>query len=199
MGVRLAWVEGWRRVARAPWIVVGGWAATIVLAMPMAHILGRMIAHQLGTSLAAGRVAEGIDFDWWNEFLAQSAGVGQTFVPAILGFAAVLKNLSAVADATPVASPIAPIVALSVLLSIFLLGGVLDRLARDRAIGSFGFFAACGTYFFRFLRLGAIAGLVYWDLFGWVHPLLFEDAYPWLTHDLTVERTAFVYRVGLYL
>ena len=41
------------------------------------------------------------------------------------------------------------------------MGGVLDRLARDRRTGSYGFFAACGVYFFRFLRLGAIAAVVY--------------------------------------
>ena len=41
--------------------------------------------------------------------------------------------------------------------SLFLAGGVLDRLARDRALGAGAFFSACGVYFVRFLRLGVIA------------------------------------------
>ena len=79
-------------------------------------------------------------------------------MPAILGFAAVLKNLSGVADATA-ACPrrSCGVVVAQLLLSMFLAGGILDRLARDRAIGAGAFFAACGVFFFRFLRLGIIA------------------------------------------
>jgi hypothetical protein len=199
MTVARAWMEGWRRVARAPWLVTGWWLSTIVIALPLAHLLGRQIAAHLGGSLAAVPVRDGIDYDWWNEFLAQSSGLGQTFVPAVLGFAAVLKNISGLADATPAPGPVAPFLALSVLLSMFLAGGVLDRLARDRAVGAAAFFAACGVYFYRFLRLGAAAGFVYWVLFGSLHPLLFERLYPSLIRDVTVERTAFLYRLGLYL
>jgi hypothetical protein len=143
-------------------------------------------------------VEHGINFDWWNEFLAQSAGLGQTFVPAVLGFAAVLKNISAIADAAPVASAVAPFVVLSVLLSIFLTGGVLDRLARNRAVGAAGFFVACGMFLFRLARLGVIAGPVYWFLFIWLHPILFDRVLTAMTRDLAVERTAFFYRLGLY-
>ena len=44
----------------------------------------------------------------------------------------------------------------------FLSGGVLDRYARMRPTRTTGFFAACGTHFWRFLRLGAagLAGLL---------------------------------------
>jgi hypothetical protein len=199
MSISEAWRDGWSRVARAPWIVAGGWAATIALALPMALVLRGELATHLGSSLAAAAAADGVNYDWWNEFLAQAPGVGQTFVPAILGFAAVLKNLSGLADATPLPSAIVPVIAAGVALSIFLSGGILDRLARNRAIGSYGFFAACGMYFFRFLRLGIAAGIVYWDLFTWLHPLLLDRAYHALTRDVTVERTAFVYRLALYL
>ena len=44
--------------------------------------------------MAAQSAADGVNYDWWNEFLAQTSGVGVSFVPAILGFAAVMKNLS---------------------------------------------------------------------------------------------------------
>jgi hypothetical protein len=199
MSVARAWNQGWRRALAAPWIVIGLWLMTLLLALPLAVTLRGMLAEHLGTSVAAGTAASGVNFDWWNEFLAQAAGIGQTFVPAILGFAAVMKNLSTVADAGSLPAVIAWVVTANIIVSVFLIGGVLDRLARDRSVGSRGFFAACGVFFFRFLRLGAMAALVYYFLFTWLHPLLLGNAFLALTRDVTVERTAFAYRVVLYL
>jgi hypothetical protein len=89
-------------------------------------------------------------------------------------------------------------VVVNMAVSLFLIGGALDRLARDRTIGTTAFFAACGTYGMRFLRLGVIAALVYWALFGPYHAWLFDEMYPALTEEITVERTAFVIRVAMY-
>ena len=139
-----------------------------------------------------------MNYDWWTEFLSQTAGLGQTFVPAILGFAAVVKNASAVADAQPLPPAVAFVVAGHIVVSLFLLGGVLDRLARDHRMSSYGFFAMCGAFFFRFIRLGLIAAVVYWALFGPFHDWLFDSTYRSVTRDLTVERTAILYRVGIY-
>jgi hypothetical protein len=193
-----AFTDGLRRVSRAPWVVAGVWLQTLLVALPFAVMLHGMIADHLGGSLAAAEAASGVNYDWWNEFLAQTSGLGTSFVPAIMGFAAVLKNLSAVADAQGMPAAIASAVAAEILLSVFLAGGLLDRLARDRTVGPAGFFAACGVYFWRFLRLGVGAGAVYWALFAWLHPWLFDTVYPALTRELTVERTAFLYRIGLY-
>jgi hypothetical protein len=194
-----AWVDGVNRVKRAPWLILGLWISTILLTLPLAITLQSMLADHLGSSLAAESAAAGVDYDWWNEFLAQAAGVGQSFVPAIIGFAAVVKNLSGVADAQRLPVVVAAAVTAHLALSLFLIGGVMDRLARDRAIGSSGFFAACGVYFVRFLRLGAFAAALYWVLFAWIHPWLFDEVFERATKDLTVERTAFVYRVVLYV
>ena len=78
------------------------------------------------------------ELDWWNEFLAQASGLGQTFVPAILGFAAVLDNLSRLADHKPLPPVTAAVVGAQLLLAVFLAGGLLDRLARDRVVGARG-------------------------------------------------------------
>ena len=194
-----AFVDGLRRVRRAPGLVIGLWLSTILLALPLAIALRGLIDAHLGASLAATSAVRGVNFDWWNEFLAQTTGVGQSFVPAILGFAAVLDNLSGVADARGLPLVVASVVATQLGVSMFLIGGVLDRLARDRALGAGGFFAACGVYFVRFLRLGAIAAAVYWFLFVTLHTWLFDGLYPRLIADVTVERTAFVYRMALYV
>jgi hypothetical protein len=175
------------------------WLMTFLLAWPLAVTLRGMLSEHLGASLAAEGAASGVNFDWWNEFLSQAAGIGQTFVPAILGFAAVLKNISDVADVNRVPTVIASAITAYMVVSTFLLGGVLDRLARDRRTGSYGFFAACGTYFFRLLRLGVLAVIIYAALFSFVHGWLFDRAYGAMTRAVTVERTAFLYRVALYL
>ncbi len=193
-----AFVDGVNRVKRAPWLIAGLWASTILLTLPLAITLQGMLAQHLGQSLAAEAATTGVNYDWWNEFLAQAAGVGQSFVPAIIGFAAVLKNLSGVADAQRLPVVIAAAVSAHAVVSMFLLGGVMDRLARDHAMGTGGFFAACGVYFVRFIRLGVISAAFYWIVFAQLHPWLFDDAFPRLTRDLTVERTAFAYRAALY-
>ena len=197
--MRSSFNDGWARVRRAPWVVLGVWLSTVAVALPSAVALHAMLAAHLGASLAAETAATGVNFDWWNEFLAQAGGVGQSFVPAILGFAAVMKNLGAVADAEGVPAALAGVIVVQMAVSLFLAGGVLDRLARDRAFGAGAFFSACGVFFFRFTRLAVIAGACYWLLFAVLHPWLFGTVYTALTRDLTVERTAFAYRVALYV
>jgi hypothetical protein len=89
-------------------------------------------------------------------------------------------------------------IAAHLLVSLFLTGGVMDRLARDRAIGAGAFFSACGVYAVRFVRLAIIATAMYWVLFVPYHQWLFDRLYPALIEGVTVERTAFFYRAGLY-
>ena len=199
MSATAALFDGWRRVRGAPLLLAGVWCATLALALPPALIMRELIADHLGESLVAENVATGVDFDWWNEFLAQAGGLGQTFGTSVIGFAAVVRNLSGVADARFLPLPLMLVVAGHLLLSLFLLGGVLDRLARDRATTSHGFFGACGIFFFRFLRLGLIAAVLYALLFGSFRPWLFDDLYPAWTREVTEERRAFAIYAGLSL
>lgn len=198
LSVSSAFVDGLMRVKRAPWLVIGLWLATVVVALPFAMMLQTLIGDHLGASLAAQAAADSVNYDWWNEFLAQTSGIGVSFVPAILGFAAVMKNLSTVADTTRLPAVIAIAVAAHMLVSLFLIGGAMDRLARDRAVGAGAFFSACGVYAVRFVRLAIIATAAYWVLLIPYHAMLFDDLYPALIDGVT-ERTAFVYRAFLYL
>jgi hypothetical protein len=198
--VLVAYRDGLRRVVRAPWVWLGAWLVTLLLAVPLALVVEEMIAGHLGGSLAAGRVAAGVDWAWWQEFQAQATGLGTTFTPAILGFGAVLRNLSDVADNERMPTVVGGVVAAWLVIWSFLAGGILDRYARNRVVGSPGFFTACGGHVWRMLRLGVLALAAYVALFAWVHPLLFEDGlYGWLTGDMASERQAFAIRVLLYL
>ena len=199
MSVVSAWRDGVRRVNDAPILLLGMYLLTLLVALPLSLALRGMIASHLGDSLFADTMASGTSYDWWQEFTAQATGLGTTFVPSIIGFGAVLDNLSALLDNVPMATTIAGATGAWLVLWSFLSGGVLDRYARVRPTRAPGFFAACGTHFWRFLRLGLLALVVYWTLFRFVHPWLFEDVYPWATADMTAERSAFAVRVLCYL
>jgi hypothetical protein len=156
------------------------------------------IEDHLGSSLAANQAADGVNYDWWQEFSAQASGIGTTFTPSVIGFATTLDSVSGLLDRRRLMTPIASALAIYVMGWLFVSGGILDRYARGRGIGAYGFFAASGTFFLRFLRLGIAAGLLYWFLFAYVHQWLFERWYVNLTRDLDVERTAFYWRLLMY-
>jgi hypothetical protein len=199
MTITGAFGEGIRRVNKAPAILAGVLLLTFLMALPLGLTLRAMLGDHLGASLAVRTAASGVNYDWWQEFSAQAVGVGSSFVPTILGFGAVLANLSAMIDNRSQIPVVAAAGTAYVLLWILLAGGILDRYARNRATRANGFFSACGIFFFRFLRLALVALFMYWLLYAVVHAWLFGGVYPWLTRDLTVERNAFVVRTLLYV
>ena len=193
-----AFFDGIGRVLSAPVLVAGVYLLTLLLAAPLTLALHDAIAAHLGASVAAEQAAAGVHWAWWEEFQAQARGFERTFTPSIIGFGAVLSNLSAFVDGAAPAGGLAVAVAFYLAAWTFLAGGILDRLARRRRLGAAAFFAACGTYFFRFLRLAVVAGLAYWLLFDLVHGWLLDDLYQAVTRGVTVERTAFVVRLAGY-
>ena len=199
MGVLRALSRGIGCVVTAPAILVGVYAATLAMVLPLGLALRGMLAGHLGGSLEAESALSGANWGWWQEFFAQATGVGRTFTPSILGSAAVLENVSGLLDRQGPPPALVGILSAYLLVWIFLGGGIIDRYARNRPTRVFGFFGACGTFFFRFLRLAVVAGLGYWLLFRFVHDWLFDNLYGWATRDLTVERTDFATRLALYV
>jgi hypothetical protein len=199
MTVFAAWRDGIRRVNGAPMVLAGMFACTLLIALPLSIALRGMLAEHLDDSLSADAAAAGTNYDWWQEFDEQASGLGTTFVPSIIGFGAVLDNLTAILDNLPMATTIAGATAAWLVIWSFLSGGVLDRYARQRPTRAHGFFAACGTHFWRFLRIGILAWIVYWILFAWVHSWLFDDLYEYLTRNMTAERSAFAVRLAFYI
>ena len=199
MRVIATYIEGARRVGRARAVLLGTYLVLLLFAAPLALVTRGLIADHLGASLAAESAARGANWPWWQEFLAQATGLGVTFRPSIIGFAAPLTNLSDLLDNRPMATVVAGIVGAWLVLWSFLAGGIIDRLARDRRLGVAAFTAAAGRYAGRLWRLGLLALALYALLFGYVHGWLFDDLFRWATREFTVERTAFLVRVGLYL
>jgi hypothetical protein len=199
MTIGQAWRDGMRRVNAAPAILLGAWATTILVSAPLALAIRESIEAHLGASVEAEAAAAGVNYDWMQEFASQASGLATTLRPSVIGFGAVLDNLTAFLDGARRPALIAGAVALYLGLWMFAAAGIIDRFARERRVGPHGFFAACGVYAFRFLRLGLIAGAVYALLFGSVKPWLLGDLFTTLTDDTTAERTAFAIRASLYL
>jgi hypothetical protein len=194
-----AWAEGWRRVLRAPAVTLGVLAALFLMALPMGLALRGMIEEQLGPSVVAEQLAAGWDAGWAAEFGAQAQGLGRTFTHEVLGFGGTVSIVSNFFDARPLPPVVMAAAAASVVMWVFLSGGILDRFARARPIRSGAFFASCGVYFWRFLRLGLIVGSAYWALFAWLHPYLFGTVWDDWTRELSSEREAMAIRIALYV
>ena len=194
-----AWLEGWRRAIGAPAVALGVWFVTTIVAMPLAMTLHQDIRSHLGASTMAEQALAGWDADWTGEFAAQASGVAATFTREILGAAGLVSTLGSVfgQNGTPVS--LVGAVAVYLAISIFLSGGIIDRLARARPLGAAAFLALCGGYFFRLVRLSVVAGLVYWFLLRTVHPFLFDVLFDRWTRDLSTEHQAVAIRAGLYV
>src|SRR5258708_19716804 len=190
--------DGIRRVAAAPAIVAGSFAVTLAISLPLAFAVRDMLEGHFGRSLMAEAALRGANYEWWQEFIAQATALGTTFVPSIIGFGAVLLNLSNLVDNVPLLTAVAGVTGAWLVLSSFLSGGILDRFARNRPTRGRGFFGACGAHFPAIARLGLAALAIYAFLFYWLHPLLFVTLSPWLTHELAFERTAFAMPAALY-
>lgn len=146
--------------------------------------------------------------DGWRRTLRAPALVGGLWVVYLAVPSPVLVDVADAQVAMSEAGAVDPVPALLSLvfsapgalahaaLFTFLLGGILDRLARDRATGSYGFFGASGMYFFRFLRLDAIALPIQLALLTWVLPLLPGGEVPgwlWLMPPVVAVNLIFDY------
>lgn len=198
MSVWVACAEGVRRVAGAWHVVLVLWLITLLVSVPLGLGVRRDIERQLGSSLESKAQIAGATYDWLSEFGDQAAGAASTLGPSVIGFAAVVDNLSAFLewDVRPAVVGAMGIAYAS--LWLFLAGGLIDRFARNRATRTHAFFQVSGGYFFRLLRLSAISTFIYAAIILHAHHWLLDDTFDRLTGNLDSERTAFFIRVGLY-
>lgn len=140
-----AFLEGIRRVSRAPVVLLSVSTAVCLLVLP--HRLS--LFGPLSDTWHLRTVLDRAVWEWHGGWL-----------------------LSEYSGRPPAAPALASAALAAALLWMFLSGGLLDRFARARPIRTAAFFSASGEFFVRFLRLSLITAPVYWWLFAWVFPRL---------------------------
>ena len=163
--------DGVRRVFRAPVILVGATLLAASLALPLHGALETGPPPAESPSTAAGQ--------WWRQCASPATGVTRSLETAVTGCSAQAAGLAVPPAAThpPHLLLVAYLLGGVLLLWTFLSGGILDRFARDRPTRTVGFFAACGMYGSRLVRLALLAALTYGVLFGPVQDLLFGTVF----------------------
>jgi hypothetical protein len=165
-----AFLEGWRRALGAPAVTASLLAATWCLAQPLAFAFHTAFLSQY-RSASAELVIE--------EMSADAAGRAHELARLIEGELGFLSSPGIVSEwlrNDPLNPRLAGTAAAYAALWLFVTGGILDRFARGRPVYTAAFFAACGVYFVRFLRLAILIGAAYFVLFRWLYPFLFEAA-----------------------
>lgn len=163
--VLAAFWDGWGRVLRAPAILAGVFAVTWLVVYPV----WRLLEMPWG-----GPAPDVLD-------LLQGLPLGfyPTFTPTLLGTERFVRGVLDVVRGGVFDAGVVAALATTLLVWTFLLGGILDRYARRRPTRAQAFFGASGVCFFRFLRLGAVAALGYYVLFGLLHAAVFPPDFPW--------------------
>ena len=164
--------DGVKRVARAPMVLVGATMLTVAVALPP----GLLLKHGLQTALreepAGGSAAGCIPLHWWRFSNAVYPVDGRPCADGLSGTGAPIVDLRVLLDGEGPDPSLAAVVIAYLAAWTFFSAGAIDRYARNRPTRGAGFFAACGVYGPRLLRLALIAGVVYWTLFRTVHPWL---------------------------
>ena len=144
-----AFVEGWRRVLRAPALAIWVLLALLLVSLPLAIKPGELVGADLESTLrSALSLTAG---HWFIEAPTLPLPFSTSILDALLGFGRTL------------AAPY-------LLFWLFLSGGLLDRLARGRRVGTAHFFAVSGVFLIRFVRLGLMVGAAYYLLFRIFRP-----------------------------
>jgi hypothetical protein len=182
-----ALAKGLGAVLTAPLLLLAVMLVTMAAAAPFGVVLGNRLQSAFASqSLQPGEAAE-IDAEWWMEFRSHAQGLEATFTPAVIGFAAPLDNLSALADGT--ARPAALAV---------LWGVILERFHRGRGVRAGELVARGFAHAPRFAAIALAAAAVHLLLYQTVHRLLFGPVFNMLSASAGSERDAFFWRLALY-
>ena len=189
-----ALLDGFRRVLSAPMLLFGMYVLTPAASLHMGFVLFEAISLCLGSTTAT--VPFGID--WWRESPQVVTWFARTLLPEMLSVSTALTTLSEGPDISPTGGVIVSLVFSYLLVWAFLLGGIIDRLARQRRVGSEGFFAACGLYFWRFIRLAILSGTMCWLAAEALRAWLFGHDFSASNGDTYIEQEVTIVHFVLY-
>lgn len=189
-------VSGFMRMARCSGVVLALWLLVLAAALPMAVVMENTIRTDVGASAIHQDLRQGLDLGWLEEFHSRRTGLAVELRPVRVSPAMVFESLDLWLSGAWVSQGRSLVATGGLFLMVWVLvqGGVLTQLTSPEIGFRWSTFLAAGsTYFFRFLRLAALMGLVYYGVYKlafWLFPAI-ERA----TRDVTVEKQV----LGLYL
>jgi len=192
--------KGLGRVLASPALVLFLWLANVLVAIPLAVSMAASIAESVGSSLVHQNLRDGFDMGWYGEFDARAKGVEKTLAPSLVGAGAFFDNIEAWLNGR-LFEMLPAVVALGLVYAFLwalFLGGILHRYAdRGGLFRLSEFFSHGGEFFFRFVRLAVLSGLLYYLVYRFASWLFgrVEEA----VRDVTVERTVLGYVVAAAL
>jgi hypothetical protein len=185
-----ALIKGFWRVVSSPGLIVWLWLVSVAVTLPLTWVMSESIQSSLGGSLVSDKLGEGFDMGWFGEFESGAKGIETTFTPTVTGAGAFYNNLEAWFSGS-LFQMYPGLVGLGILFALLwalFLGGVLERYSGSEGMFNLSrFFATGGRFFFRFVRLAVISGVLYYLVYrlggwllGWVETS---------TLDVSVETT----------
>lgn len=191
-----ALLRGFWRVMSSPGLIIWLWLVNIAVALPVAWMMTDSLRSSIGGSLVDEKLTESFDMGWYGEFDAKATGLETTFTPTVTGAGAFYTNLEGWLNGD-LFKGFTGLVGLGVFYAVLwalFLGGVLNRYSGDtRRFNLSRFFSSGGQFFFRFLRLAVLSGVLYYLVYrfaGWLFSSIQES-----TIDVTVEGTVFLYTI----
>jgi hypothetical protein len=146
-----AFRDGVGRVNRAPAVLLGVWLMTALSVLPIA--LAQTASPDPRPTGLVVHVHRNLGHRWLRELNRYTADpavdLGSTLGVALRHPIRFTSSLTAWMAGAGVSAAF-------LIQWLFITGGTIDRYARDRPTRAHGFFAACGVFFFRFLRLGLV-------------------------------------------
>lgn len=93
MKALLNFTKGFRQSASLPKMILALYVLNLLLSLLLAVPLFHSLDDSFGSSLVGERMAQGFDYQWWEEFRDRNRGLSGTFTPALIGKGGPLLNL----------------------------------------------------------------------------------------------------------
>lgn len=199
MEIRKAFLEGLRRTNRTPGLLLALFLFNFAIALPMAATMSRAIESSIGPSAVHENLRSGFDLDWFGEFQSGRADIGTTLSPSIIGSGALMNNIETLLDGS-FFNQYTGIIGLGLLYVIawtFFAGGIIDTYQENGGFSRERFAAAAARYFFRFLQLVVMAGILYYCVYRYVGRPLFNVLTDW-SRDWMDERPILFLTMSIY-
>lgn len=187
-------LRGLGTVLGSPTLVAWLWLVNFVVALPAAFILSQSLSDSIGGSVVGEDLRTGFDMGWFGEYHSRARGIEQTFSPTHTGAGAMFDNLDAWFNGSLFHVPPSLLI-LGVAYALtwaFFSGGILHRYGEGAGLFRLGEFLSMSAAFsLRFVRLAAIAGVLYYGIYKLAGGLF--SAVEERTKDMTAEESVLAY------